>query len=162
VLDIGSASGDAARTIGARWPRACVISLDRRLSHLRCAPRPRVAADAFRLPFPPRSFDIVHCALFLHHFPNPQVVELIANMLRLARRSVILIDLQRHAIPYLVMPASRWLFGWQDLTVSDGQISIQAAFHPQELRALAKAAGAREVALRCHWPWFRISAVLRV
>src|SRR5579863_7845209 len=57
LLDVGAASGDMGDRIREWYPRATVTSLDRLPSHLETARAPRVAADAFALPFRAKSFD---------------------------------------------------------------------------------------------------------
>ena len=86
MLDVGGASGDAARLILRDRPNAVVTSFDYRLEHLAPAPYPKTAGDAFRLPFRDRSFDFVFCSLFLHHFEDDAVVELLRAFGTLARR----------------------------------------------------------------------------
>src|ERR1700722_3360869 len=66
ILDVGAASGDMGRVIRGRFPGATVVSLDYRASHLSLGQGPRVAANAFQLPFRPGVFDFVLCSLFLH------------------------------------------------------------------------------------------------
>src|SRR4051794_28819413 len=68
MLDVGAATGDAARVAREHFPRARVTSLDYRQMHLDPRAGPCVAADAFALPFRARTFDVVYCGLFLHHF----------------------------------------------------------------------------------------------
>jgi hypothetical protein len=160
VLDIGSASGDAGRSLLRKFPLCSVTSLDYRLVHLSGARAPRIAADAFHLPFRERSFDFVHSSLFLHHFSEPRIVELLTAMRRIARRNVIIIDLYRHSAPYYFLSASRPFFRWHEISMIDGRTSFDAAFRPAELERLARASGAPQFRLRTHWPWFRISLVL--
>lgn len=160
VLDAGAGSGDIGQILRSHYPSALVTSLDRRPEYLRPASPPRVAADAFRLPFRERSFDFVTCSLFLHHFSNEQIVELMASFRSIARRAVIVVDLQRHWLAYRFMPATRWLFRWHELCVHDGMISVQAGFDPGELQSLARAAGAPGAAVRRCRPWFRLSLVV--
>src|SRR5215472_15948542 len=57
LLDVGAASGDMGRVIRKHYPQARVTSLDRIAFHLTAAAEPRVAADAFFLPFRSASFD---------------------------------------------------------------------------------------------------------
>jgi ubiquinone/menaquinone biosynthesis C-methylase UbiE len=160
ILDVGAASGDMGRVIRNRFPGATVVSLDYRPSHLRLGQGPRVAADAFQLPFLPETFDFVLCSLFLHHFSDNQAAELIATLRRVSRRALIVLDLERHPVPYYFLPATRRLLRWSPMTVHDGVISVAAAFRPQEIRALAQAAGGAAVQVRRHLPWFRLSAVI--
>jgi len=77
MLDVGAASGDSGAAIRRSYPGAEVISLDRQFSHLDGAAQPKLAADAFRLPFRPASVDFVFSSLFLHHFSNDQIVALL-------------------------------------------------------------------------------------
>jgi ubiquinone/menaquinone biosynthesis C-methylase UbiE len=160
-LDIGSASGDAGEVVRSMFPKARVTSVDYRSHHLRRAAPLRVVADAFALPFAYRAFDVVHCSLFLHHFEDQIVVRLLRDFGRLARRCVVVNDLERHPIPYYFLPATRWLFRWDAITLHDGPVSVQAAFRAHELRALAKAAGLSDIDVQTHRPAFRISMVAR-
>jgi hypothetical protein len=162
VLDIGAASGDMGAAIGRRYPRAQVTSLDYKCAHLAQAAGPKLAADAFRLPFRPASFDFVFSSLFLHHFTNDQVVELFRSFRSVARRAVLAIDLDRGPLAYHFLPHTRWLFGWHDITISDGQISVAAALKKDELRALAVRAGLSGARVRVHRPWSRLSLIAPV
>lgn len=159
VLDVGAASGDMGASIRRWYPAAYVTSLDYVPSHLANAPGQRVAGDAFRLPFRPRSFDYVFCSLFLHHFRDEAVVELLRNFGEVARKAVLVIDLERNPIPYYFIAWSRPLLGWDAVTVHDGAISVEAAFHRKELEDLARQAGLRSPRARVFRPAFRIALV---
>jgi SAM-dependent methyltransferase len=159
VLDIGAASGDMGAAIRRRYRRAQVTSLDYKADHLAQAADPRVVADAFHLPFRPASFDYVFSSLFLHHFTNDQVVALLRTFRSVARRAVLAIDLERGPLAYHFLPSTRWLFGWHDITVNDGQISVAAALKKDELLALAAGAGFNGAQVRVHRPWSRLSLI---
>ncbi len=162
VLDVGAASGDMGAAIRRLYPGARVTSLDYKIDHLAQAADPKLVADAFHLPFRPASFDFVFSSLFLHHFTDPQVTNLLQNFRTLARRSVLAIDLERGPLAYHFLPNTRWLFGWQDITIHDGQISVAAAMKKHELRALAERAGFNGARVRVHRPWSRLSLIARV
>lgn len=159
VLEVGAASGDMGASIRRKHPNATVVSLDRELVYLREAPPPRVLAEAFHLPFGPRSFDFVFCSLFLHHFADHEAVRLLSEFNATARRALIVLDLERHPLAYYFLPATRWLFRWTPVTVHDGQASVASGFLPHELAALARSAGLNRASVRRHRPWFRISLV---
>jgi SAM-dependent methyltransferase len=160
VLDVGAGSGDMGQCIRERFPNANVILSDYRSSHLRSATLPCVAADGFRLPFLPRTFDFVICSSFLHHFSDGEVIDLIREMRSLARRALIVLDLERHPIPYYFLPMTRRVFRWSTLTLHDGPISVAAGFRTEELAFLTGAEGMKGAVVRRHRPWFRLSVVV--
>jgi SAM-dependent methyltransferase len=159
LLDIGAASGDAARMIQEIFPNASITSLDHNAVNLGTAPHPKLLADAFRLPFLSASYDFVLSSLFLHHFEDAQVVELLRNFYRVARRGLLVCDLERHIVPYFFLPASRLLLRWNPITIHDGVISVRASFRPEELLHLSRQAGIEAPEVRVHRPAFRLSLI---
>lgn len=162
LLDVGAASGDMGARVREWYPGARVTSLDRMVSHLAAAEGPRVAGDAFGLPFQPKSFDYVFCSLFLHHFTDEEIVRLLRGFAEVARRKVLVIDLERNPVAYYFLPWSKWLFGWDAVTVNDGTISVEAAFRAEELAELARRAGLARVAVRTRRPAFRVAMAAEV
>jgi SAM-dependent methyltransferase len=162
LLDVGAASGDLGAALRSRYPGATVVSLDRLGFHLRGAAQPKVVADAFQLPFGSGSFDFVFSSLFLHHFTDDQIVEVLSHFKRLARRAVLAIDLERGPLALRFLPATRWIFDWNSMFVHDGLISVQAAFKKRELLALAQRAGLERARVSTHRPWGRLSLVAPV
>jgi 2-polyprenyl-3-methyl-5-hydroxy-6-metoxy-1,4-benzoquinol methylase len=157
LLDVGAASGDMGACVRSWYPAARVTSLDYVESHLAASRGDRVAGDAFRLPFQRASFDYVFCSLFLHHFRDEQVIELLRTFGEVARKAVLAIDLERNPIPYYFIAWSRPLLGWDPVTVHDGAISVEAAFRGKELKELARRAGLRNPRVRVFRPAFRIA-----
>jgi len=161
LLDIGAASGDMARLVRQWYPDASVTSLDYNLVNLEQAPPPKVIADAFTLPLKDESFDYVLCSSFLHHFRNDQVTELLRSFYAVARKALLVIDLERHILPYWFMRVSQPFYGWGRVTVHDGQISVRASFQRRELLALAGDAGLKGAAVKIYRPAFRLGLVAR-
>ncbi len=159
LLDIGAASGDTARTIRQLYPRAAITCLDQNSVNLQAAPHPKLLADAFELPFQPGSFDYILCSLFLHHFTDDQVVELLASFYATAKKGLFVFDLERHVWPYVFLPATRLLFRWNAVTVHDGIVSVRASFRAEELLALARKAHIAGAEVRAHRPAFRLAMV---
>jgi 2-polyprenyl-3-methyl-5-hydroxy-6-metoxy-1,4-benzoquinol methylase len=162
LLDVGAASGDMGELVRELYPHARVTSLDHLESHLASCPDPRVAGDAFSLPFRPRSFDYVFCSLFLHHFTDQQIIALFKEFGRVSGHSVLVIDLERNPIAYYFIPWTRWIFGWDPITVNDAAISVEAAFKPRELESLARQAGLTGITAKLYRPAFRIAMSAQV
>jgi 2-polyprenyl-3-methyl-5-hydroxy-6-metoxy-1,4-benzoquinol methylase len=159
LLDVGAASGDMGAQVRAWYPGARVTAFDYRSNHLAAAGGAKVVGDAFRLPFAAKSFDFVFCSLFLHHFQNQAVTDLLSEFAKTARRAVLVIDLERGPLAYHFIPATQWLFHWDRITVHDGPISVGAGFKGHELLKLAADAGLTNARARVHRPWGRLSLI---
>lgn len=162
VLDVGAASGDMGEALRRSYAGARVTSLDRIPWHLEQARPPKIIADAFALPFAPRSFDFVFTSLFLHHFSAEEIVAMLRAFRVVARRAVLAIDLERGPLAYRFLPATRWFLGWHSISLHDGPVSVQAAFKKEELLALARRAGLDNAVVRAHRPWARLSMVAKL
>ena len=92
-----------------------------------------VRGDAFRLPFADGSFDYAISSLFFHHLNDEQIPLVLAEMSRVARRRVYVIDLHRHAIAYALYKLFCFGFRISPLVTHDGSLSILKGFRPGEL-----------------------------
>jgi SAM-dependent methyltransferase len=159
MLDVGAASGDTARLVRQNYRKAQVVSLDLHAQNLAGAPAPKAIGNAFGLPFQEGAFEFVFCSLFLHHFPDDQVVALLQEMHRVARKALLICDLERHLLSWIFVPATWPFFRWHWITMHDGPVSVRAAFTRKELGGLAGRAGIHNVDARTHRPAFRLSLV---
>jgi len=151
ILDVGAGDSRLAirlRTeLSQRGIRAEFFVLDRRLTHLKSG-RPAAAsllpvvADVFGLPFPERTFNVVMCNLFFHHFSGDKARELLRRMAEVASEAVLVNDLERHFLPYLFIKIAT-PFARSRLTRHDGPASVRQAYTRDELALLAADAGFR-------------------
>lgn len=112
MLDVGCAVGNFSSIVGELSPKISYTGLDTSESMIQEARR-RHAAAVFQLgsdgslPFPDESFDLTFCTGVLHH--NPDYIEMIAEMFRVAR-SFVVIDLPRLVLaPYSFDPANSYM-----------------------------------------------------
>jgi ubiquinone/menaquinone biosynthesis C-methylase UbiE len=149
VLDVGAGSGELLRVI-ARWAReterqvllvglelnarsaVAILEESREFDSLNS-----VRGDALRLPFADDSFDYAVCSLFTHHFKDEQVVVILNELARVARRRIFVIDLHRHWLAYFLFTTVGHLFLHNRLIREDGALSILRSFRPRELKELA-------------------------
>jgi ubiquinone/menaquinone biosynthesis C-methylase UbiE len=161
LLDVGCGSADLPHElVRSSGSRLLAVGLDQKLVHVRQAPDDveRVVGDVRRLPFGPRSFDVVTASLFLHHFDGSEVAQVLAGLYALCRRGLVVNDLHRARVPYVF---GRAVFPWvfrSPVSVTDGLISIRRAFRPDELRRAFEDAGIPHVRIRRRFP-YRIVAV---
>jgi ubiquinone/menaquinone biosynthesis C-methylase UbiE len=152
ILDVGAGDGRLAKSLAQglslRRLNAEFMALDRRQSHLRNGHSdggglPRIVADVFELPFPENSFDVVMCNLVFHHFSGERARELLRRMAAVARRAVIVNDLERNVLPYIFIRIA-YPFARSRITRHDGPASVRQAYTCAELATLAKWAGFSE------------------
>ena len=164
ILDVGAGSGELlrvaasrARETGRRF-RGVGLELNERsaqaiLEESKAFPElSSVRADALKMPFDDAEFDYVMCSLFTHHFADEQVIHLLREMSRVARRRIFVIDLHRDPVPYFLYTTIGKLVLKNRLIRHDGALSILRSFKPRELLNLARAAGLRNVAVEHHFP----------
>ena len=161
ILDVGCGSGDVLSGLRrAAGGRAIAVGADIRLLHLQAAPPDilRVVADARRLPFAARSFDVVTASLFLHHFDAPELPDVLRGLYALARRALVVNDLHRARVPYVFGRAFFKVLFRSPVSVADGLVSIRRAFRPAELQDAFAAAGIPGARIRRTFP-YRLLAV---
>lgn len=174
VLDLGTGSADVPRAV-QRWGerhgvRVRVIGIDLKVEHLAVARaltagtagEPFLAcADAFRLPFADASVDVVHSALFMHHFRPPALRELLAEAGRVARGAVIMNDLVRHRVPLTFLRAAGPLVARSRITRHDGPASVLRAYTTGELGEIAASASIGTPVIRRYPPYRQCLVVER-
>ena len=165
VLDVGAGSGELLR-VAATWASKTKrsfsgvgLELDARSaesineeSH-RFDEISSVRGDALNLPFADAQFDYVICSLFTHHFLDEQVVQILREMGRVARRRLFVIDLHRHPVSYLLYTTLGKIVLHSRLVRHDGALSILRGFKADELLELAQKAGLRDIWIERHFPY---------
>jgi ubiquinone/menaquinone biosynthesis C-methylase UbiE len=164
VLDVGAGSGELLR-VAASWARethrrfrGVGLELNERSAQAildeskAFAEISSVRGDALQLPFGNDEFDYVMCSLFTHHFVDDQVVRILREMSRVARRRIFVIDLHRDPVPYFFYTTLGKLVLKNRLLRHDGALSILRSFKAPELIRLGRSAGLRDVAVEHHFP----------
>ena len=158
LLDVGAGNAQVALSLtrwaagrGCNW-RITALDLHRqsaRLAARRIGRQPAatvrvVQGDGLSLPFADSTFDVAYTVLTLHHFREEAAVAVLREMARVARRLLVVNDLERsrgawlgaHALAVSVWRGNR-------ITRHDGPLSVRRSFTPAELMALAERAGLR-------------------
>lgn len=96
--------------------------------------------------------DVVFCALFVHHLEEHQVPVLLRRLDRLARRRVLVIDLERGWLAWWGVYAGTRLVTRSPVVRVDSALSVQGAFRRQELPDLLARAGIEDYRLWAERP----------
>jgi SAM-dependent methyltransferase len=168
VLDMATGGGDITLRLWRRFRRhglgvelaGCDIS-PVAVEHARAAAA-RAGSDVRYFvhdalaPPPATGYDAVTCSLFLHHLDDDQAVTLLRNMAA-AGRVVIVDDLRRGPVGWLLAWVGTRLLTASDVVHTDGPLSVAAAFTVDEALGLARRAGLDGIKLTRHWPFrFRL------
>lgn len=115
-----------------------------------------VRGNALKLPFRDKSIDIAMCSQVLHHFPEAEAKELIAEMNRVARSRVVISDLRRSLIAAGGLWLASFLLSFHSVSRHDGVVSIMRGFVPEELADLVRSGTGTTPAVHRR-PGFRVT-----
>jgi 2-polyprenyl-3-methyl-5-hydroxy-6-metoxy-1,4-benzoquinol methylase len=157
IADIGTGAADMpisfvrrAAAIGASWR---VTAIDARREVLDVARRrvrkvPAVTVlegDALAIPLPDLSVDVAHASLLIHHLDETDAIRALREMARISRRGVVVNDLRRGLMPYVVTWTTTMALARHRFTRHDGPLSVRRAYTIAELDRLLTDAGLRVV-----------------
>ena len=167
LLDVAVGSGDVAvdvarRALAAGRPltlEVCDVSGEALSATVERAAAAGVRVGVHRrdvvrdgLPFDDGGVDVVMCSLFLHHLREGEAVRLLAEMARVARIGVAVSDLRRCRTGIAAAAVAGRVLTRSRVVRVDAVRSVEGAFTPAEMRAMAGAAGLRGAAVTRSWP----------
>lgn len=169
LLDVGCGGADTPRAI-VEWARrrrlhVQIVAVDqdpdavrRAAAAVRTYPEIRVVrGDAFRPPFPPRSFHFVTSAMLLHYFSREDAITLLRSWASLASRALLVNDIERHWFPCAAIPFLRRLSG-SSLFREGSRQTVLRGFTPEEIGQLGDQAGFSRAEVRRYFP-FRLTLI---
>ena len=116
-----------------------------------------VYVDVFSEEFKAMDYDIVIATLFLHHFKENQLLELMGHLLRKAKSGMVVNDLHRHRLAYylfklITIPVKN------KMIIEDGLTSVLRGFKRKELINISKQLNSN---YQLKWKWaFRYQWIL--
>jgi ubiquinone/menaquinone biosynthesis C-methylase UbiE len=153
ILDVGSGSSDNLLAIKNKYQNLQIISVDRNLRVLKASDNltVKINSDAFRLPLKNQSCDIVHAALFLHHFREEETKILLEEFLRVAKTGIIINDLRRSLFALMGIKILTSLFSKSELVKNDAPLSVKRGFKKPDLLNLLSEMGIKNFIIRKKW-----------
>jgi 2-polyprenyl-3-methyl-5-hydroxy-6-metoxy-1,4-benzoquinol methylase len=164
VLDIATGGGDVPVRLCQRARRAGLAidfaGADISSTAIDCA-RARAQHDGADVEFfhldalaqsLPAGYDILTSSLFLHHLETPQAIDLLRHMGQAAGSMVLINDLVRSRMGYLLAWVGTRVLSRSPVVHADGPLSVCAAFTIVEARKLAEQAGLHGATVGWRWP----------
>jgi SAM-dependent methyltransferase len=165
VLDLACGGGDVPIDLALRAARSrldirvegCDVSSEAvgyasKLSEDRRAAVRFFVLDALRDPIP-EGYDVVTCSLFLHHLDESDAIALLHKMGDSSARLILVNDLARSRLGYLVAWVGCRLLSRSRVVHNDGPMSVRSAFARVEALELARRAGLEGVSVARKWPF---------
>jgi 2-polyprenyl-3-methyl-5-hydroxy-6-metoxy-1,4-benzoquinol methylase len=164
VLDVATGGGDVLRGLWRKAQRANLAfqfaGCDISPAALRLAEQ-NARADGAEVRFfacdilaeqLPAEYDAIITSLFLHHLEEEKAIELLRRMAGAARCLVLVNDLERCRLGYLLAWLGTRLLTRSPIVHVDGPRSVEGAFSKREALALAHRAGLEAAAIGRRWP----------
>lgn len=136
ILDIGGGASDNLTSIKKEKIKIFSADINKRINlYLRRSSKAVevICADAFNLPFNGKAFDIVHFALFLHHYNEEEIKTVLEKCISLAKYGIIINDLRRSFFALLGIRLLTMFFSKSEFVKNDAPLSVKKSFTKNEL-----------------------------
>jgi ubiquinone/menaquinone biosynthesis C-methylase UbiE len=162
IVDVGSGSSDNLLSAKSKYPNLQILSIDKNLRALSGSENlpGKINSNAFELPFKNNSCDIIHTALFLHHFTEEELHFLLKEFLRTASKGIIINDLQRSYLALMGIKILTVLFSKSEMVKNDAPLSVKRGFTKQEILKLLSDVGVTDFLIKKKWA-FRWMIVIK-
>jgi len=162
IIDVGSGSSDNLIIAKNTYPNLQIISVDKNISVLNYSKNSlqKINSDAYHLPFKDECCDIVHIALFLHHFNEDQIEKLLNEFLRICKKGIIINDLQRSLLALAGIKLLTVLFSKSILVKNDAPVSVKRSFNKSEIINFLRKSGISNYIIKYKWA-FRWMVVIK-
>jgi ubiquinone/menaquinone biosynthesis C-methylase UbiE len=156
ILDVGAGGADIVDAVSSMREDVMITAFDLNKSACDYAARVHpslqvVQGSVFAIPFQHQSFDIVHASLFLHHFTESELREILQSMMTVTRYGIVINDLRRSVFAYLGILLVTRLFSRSVMVKHDGPISVRRGFTRQELRQLCASLPSASFTIQRRW-----------
>jgi len=162
IADLGCGSGEILLKI-AKWCRNQNIKVQLQgfdanpnviaYAKKHCKAYPEISfqtENIFSEEFKGRKFDVITCTLFLHHFPQDELIGLLQQFHEQSGK-VIINDLHRHPFAYYSIKWITYFFSKSSMVQNDACLSVWRAFKRSEWKEMLKKADIKQYDLGWRW-----------
>lgn len=159
LADLGCGGADILKQMHKHAPKTNFIGFDANPHIINYAQENTIAHEniqvvcenIFSPEFKQRSFDVIHCCLFLHHFTKQQLIDLFKQFSQQAKRAIIFNDLHRHFLAYHSIKWITYFFSRSYMVRNDAAISVARGFKKSEIIELLNESGITNYTIQ--WKW---------
>jgi len=161
ILDVGCGGGQIAWQLAKSFPKAKVVGIDinpdainfansfnEKLSNLKYELK-----NIPELTEKEKSYDIVTSTLVCHHLTDDQIVDFLKRAQKVAKKKIVLNDLQRSWVSYLASKIIMPIFFPNRLVRNDSALSIKKSFRRRDWVIFLKQAKINEQDYKIVWCW---------
>jgi ubiquinone/menaquinone biosynthesis C-methylase UbiE len=120
-----------------------------------------LSENIFSTDFQSKSFDVIHCCLFLHHFTEEELVTLFTRFKTQAKVAIIVNDLHRHVLAFYSIKWITRFFSKSYMVQNDASLSVARGFKRSEIISILAKAGIKDYQLKWRWA-FRWQLVIEL
>ena len=102
---------------------------------------------------PEKSFDIVTSSLVCHHLSDESIVDFLKRAAKVAKKTIIINDLNRHWLAYVGCSIIMPMFSKNKLILKDSLLSIKKSFTYDEWINYLQQAGFKKENYKISWHW---------
>jgi len=155
VLDIGSGASDIFEALHKRFPNLNLYSLDRNERTCEFIKAEKISVpiygDAQNPPIKKESVSVVHASLFLHHFTEDEIKDLIKSSLSIAKYGMIINDLRRSVWALMGIKLLTTLCSKSSMVKNDAPLSVKRGFIKSELIDMLKSLNIINYKIKRKW-----------
>ena len=170
MADLGCGSGYLLKLMSRINPSIDYIGIDANpyiieYAKEKCSSNKNIrflSEDILNDEFKQHSFDLIHSCLFLHHFTNDQLIQILRSLYKQANIGIIVNDLHRHFLAYHSIRFLTHFFSRSFMVKNDAKLSVARGFRRQELKEILQAAGITNYTLKWRWAFRWELIILKV
>ncbi len=156
ILDVGAGGSDIFKFIHLNNLNFIEYSIDKNLRACKYLRQHSsginiVCADAFNIPFKEKYFDIIHASLFLHHFNEDQIKDILNCFRQMVKRGIIINDLRRNIFAFSAIKILTLLLSGSKMVRNDAPISVKRGFIKGELIKILHSMDMNNYEIRRKW-----------
>jgi ubiquinone/menaquinone biosynthesis C-methylase UbiE len=138
ILDAGSGASDVLLSVKhiITNPKYFCMDINIRTCNFMKANSPSfniICGNVLKFPIKNEEYDIAHASLFLHHFSEEKIKEIMKNLINSAKYGAVINDLRRSVLAYWGIKILTMLFSKSEMVKNDGPLSVKRAFTKKEL-----------------------------